>query len=279
MMMLVLPPLTLTLLPGKSVIALFFCGSNPLYLSVLCPLVARSTSSQATWLTIERTFQAQTRARCLAMKNQLQTLSKGSLSMMDYLERKRQIADSLAENLHPISDEDLIGYILGGLDSSYASFTSAFMIHCDGATVDTLAGLLLQGEARLDHELARQAATQLPMVPGPAPAHFPPPMAHKVSRNNTQPSFNSPGTSTSSSRGTDQRRCCLHCQLCNNPGHEAINCWQCTNQTDYPSRRPNPREPPRQANVANFTGLSRIIDPSWYFDIEPLIMFPLTSTN
>lgn len=44
-------------------------------------------------------FQAQTHAQRMTMRQQLQTLSKGSLSMLDYLERKRQIAYSLAENI------------------------------------------------------------------------------------------------------------------------------------------------------------------------------------
>lgn len=85
-------------------------------------LVVRATSSHMAWTAIEKAFQAQTRARRMAMKTQLQTLTKGSLSMMKYIEHKRSIADSLAENLHPISDEDLVGYILIGLDSSYSVF-------------------------------------------------------------------------------------------------------------------------------------------------------------
>lgn len=64
----------------------------------------------------------------MAMKVQLRSLSKGSLLMLDYIERKQFIADSLAENLHPLSEEDLIGYILSSLDSSYAAFTTAFMM-------------------------------------------------------------------------------------------------------------------------------------------------------
>lgn len=60
----------------------------------------------------------------MAMKVQLQNLSKGSLSMLDYIERKRCIADSLAENLHPVSWEDLISYILTWLDCSYAAFAA-----------------------------------------------------------------------------------------------------------------------------------------------------------
>ncbi|CAH9134290.1 unnamed protein product [Cuscuta epithymum] len=124
-------------------------------------LVVRATSSHMAWTAIENTFQAQTRARRMSMKVQLQTLSKGSLSMLEYLERKRSIADSLAENLHPISDEDLMGHILSGLDSSYAAFCTAFMMKFDDVSVDDLFGLLLQEEARLDQEHARQAVLSL----------------------------------------------------------------------------------------------------------------------
>lgn len=80
------------------------------------------------WTTIEKTFQAQTRARRMSMKHQLQTLTKGSLMILDYVERKRAIADSLADSPNPISTEDLISHILNGLDLSYGPFMSAFMI-------------------------------------------------------------------------------------------------------------------------------------------------------
>ncbi|CAN1810659.1 hypothetical protein LINPERHAP1_LOCUS25974, partial [Linum perenne] len=65
------------------------------------------------------------------------------------------------------------------------------------------------------------------------------------------------------------------CQLCRLPGHEAIDCWERTNQADYPSRRPPPqhratssssRQPSRQAYVAQHGDSSTVLDPSWYFD-------------
>ncbi|XP_019420746.1 PREDICTED: uncharacterized protein LOC109330937 [Lupinus angustifolius] len=120
-------------------------------------LVVRATSSHMAWTAIEKTFQAQTRACRMALKVQLQTLTKGSLSMLEYLKRKRSIADSLAENLHPISDEDLIGYILSGLDSSYGAFSTAFMMKSEDVSVDDMVGHLLQEEARLEQEHTRQA--------------------------------------------------------------------------------------------------------------------------
>lgn len=77
--------------------------------------------------------------------------------MIDYIEQKRSIADSLAENLCPVSDEDLIGYLLSGLDSSYAAFATTFMMHVATVTIDDLTGFLLQEEARIEQEHRRHS--------------------------------------------------------------------------------------------------------------------------
>ena len=103
---------TLILFYGRNVIVLSYYGLNPPYQKKALSLVVRATSSHMAWTAIEKTFQAQTRARRMAMKVQLQTLTKGSLSMLEYIERKRSIADSLAENLHPISDESISCFLI-----------------------------------------------------------------------------------------------------------------------------------------------------------------------
>lgn len=91
-------------------------------------LVTRSTSSQMAWQAIENTFQAQTQACRMQLKAQLLTLTKWSMSIMEYTKRKHSTADSLTANLHPMSDEDLIGHILTGVDSAYGLFTTTFMM-------------------------------------------------------------------------------------------------------------------------------------------------------
>lgn len=88
-----------------------------------------------------------------------------------------------------------------------------------------------------------------------------------MSRN--QPHSRSPTTSLQQNyiyRGSNTQRRRLHCQLCNKPGHESINCWHRGNQIDYPSHRPTPRDQPRQAHHASYPSLSTVMDPSWYFD-------------
>lgn len=87
-----------------------------------------STSSQIAWPTIEKIFQAQTRVSRFQLGVQLQSLTKGSMSILKYIERKCSIVDSLSENITPVSDEELISHILAGLDLSYCSFTRMFMM-------------------------------------------------------------------------------------------------------------------------------------------------------
>ncbi|XP_023748611.1 uncharacterized protein LOC111896874 [Lactuca sativa] len=115
-------------------------------------LVGRTKSSSEAWRMLETLYQAQSRACRMQLKVQLQTLAKASMTMLEYVERKRSIADSLVENLHPVHDEDLIGYILGGLDASYGAFVTAFMMKTESLTVNDLVGFLLQEEARLEQE-------------------------------------------------------------------------------------------------------------------------------
>lgn len=79
--------------------------------------------------------------------------------MIEYIEKKRSISDSLTENLRPIDDEDLISYILGGLDWSYGPFITAFMMKTKNLIVDALAGFLLHEESRLEQEHLRLDTT------------------------------------------------------------------------------------------------------------------------
>ncbi|KAI3516852.1 hypothetical protein L1887_15941 [Cichorium endivia] len=171
-------------------------------------LVGRTKSSSEAWRMLETLYQAQTRACRMQLKVQLQTLAK--------------------ENLHPVHDEDLIGYILGGLDASYGAFVTAFMMKTESLTVNDLVGFLLQEEARLEQEHLRLAAVTQPQIAA-------------LTRRPV-------------------------CQLCSKVGHEAIDCWQWGNQTDFPSRKPNPRQNPRQAHLVQQHSPSTVIDPSWYFD-------------
>lgn len=70
----------------------------------------------------------------MQLKAQLQTLSKGPMPMVEYIDRKRLIVDSLAADNYPVDSEDLTASILFGLDASYGAFNAAFMMKSECVT-------------------------------------------------------------------------------------------------------------------------------------------------
>lgn len=162
----------------------------------------------------------------MSLNVQLQYLSKGSMSMMEYIERQRSIADSLVEDLNPIFEEDLISHLLNGLDSYYGAFTTTFMMKINVISVDDLVGCLLQEEARLEQKHVWQA-----FIPPSSSAFI-----VNFSNNHPTPSYNSHDSTSHASRNSDSRRSRPVCHICRKPVHKAIDCcWQRSNQTDFPS--------------------------------------------
>nr|KAJ0184809.1 hypothetical protein LSAT_V11C900481040 [Lactuca sativa] len=196
-----------TIGPGKSVIDLCFYGSS---------LLDRALALVARGRPLKKLFKP--KLGCMMrLKAQLQTLTKGSMSMMEYIERKRSVADFLAANSHIVSDEDLIGHILTELDLSYGAFTTAFMMKTENLSIDDLVGFLLQEETRLEQEHVRLASVRQ--------------ITTALTRS----------TSSSLSRNYDPQRRCPICQLCNKQGHKTIDCWQRVNQTDFLSLAQSPK--------------------------------------
>lgn len=73
------------------------------------------------WLAFECRFVSLSRSHIIQLKTQLQTCKKGSQSIADYFQKVKYIADSLVASSYPINDDDLIIYILNGLQSEYAA--------------------------------------------------------------------------------------------------------------------------------------------------------------
>ncbi|KAL5829699.1 hypothetical protein ACOSQ3_019167 [Xanthoceras sorbifolium] len=78
-----------------------------------------------TWKSIEQLFSAQSKANVMQLKLQLQTLKKAGLSMTEYLKKKKSIMDVLAFAGHPLTNDDKLMQILGGLGYDQ-SFTPQF---------------------------------------------------------------------------------------------------------------------------------------------------------
>ncbi|GAV61819.1 LOW QUALITY PROTEIN: UBN2 domain-containing protein, partial [Cephalotus follicularis] len=82
-------------------------------------LMVGLTTSHAVWSALAAAFASPSQARVMQLRLDLHNVSKGADSMAVYLQKVKSISDALALASTPVSDEDLIIYILGGLGDEY----------------------------------------------------------------------------------------------------------------------------------------------------------------
>lgn len=124
--------------------------------------VTRATTAAEAWAILAQSFHAQSKARQMHLRRSLQTLTKGSLSILDFFEKKRSMADALAASLCEIPDDDLVAYILYELDAAYGPFRAALSMRVEPVSSDELLGLLLHEEQRLEEETQNLVLTAPP---------------------------------------------------------------------------------------------------------------------
>ncbi|KAL5753233.1 hypothetical protein ACOSQ2_023740 [Xanthoceras sorbifolium] len=109
------------------------------------------TASEA-WDSIVQLFSSQSKANIMQLKLQLQTLKKGGSTMSEYLMKKKSIMDALSFAGHPLTNDDKLMNILGGLGSEYNSFIIPITSVQHNYTLSEISSLLLTHETRLDQE-------------------------------------------------------------------------------------------------------------------------------
>ncbi|XP_048428439.1 uncharacterized protein LOC125471763 [Pyrus x bretschneideri] len=118
--------------------------------TLLCYTVG-CTSARDVWLNLEKRLAPVAKAHVLQLKARIQTLTKGRMSMEEYLEEAEDIADDLAAAGSPLDDCDFVDNVLDGLPSNYDDLATIIWARRDGVTREELqALLLLQGPRRWD---------------------------------------------------------------------------------------------------------------------------------
>ncbi|RVW78438.1 hypothetical protein CK203_051433 [Vitis vinifera] len=108
--------------------------------------------SKQVWTTLQTHFSSQSCSCISHLKRQLQTLTQSTKSCSKYLENAKNLADQLAAAGKPIDDQDLISFLLGGLQSSYTPFVTSFnfVSHDTDFTFEEFQAELLGYENLLD---------------------------------------------------------------------------------------------------------------------------------
>jgi hypothetical protein len=95
--------------------------------SVVSTIYGLETSRLA-WQALGARFAAPSTSRISLIKRKLQSLQQGSLSCQKFLDEVKTLADELTAVGKPIDDSDLIFYVLNGLNSSFHSFVTTYML-------------------------------------------------------------------------------------------------------------------------------------------------------
>ena len=80
----------------------------------------------------------------------LATASKGAASVSDYFTKMKSLADEMASAGRKLEDEELVSYILTGLDSEFDSVVTAVSTRVEPITVNELYAQLVAHEQRLE---------------------------------------------------------------------------------------------------------------------------------
>ncbi|KAI4332160.1 hypothetical protein L6164_017090 [Bauhinia variegata] len=197
--------------------------------------ITRATFAQEAWETLEKIFYSQSRAKIMQIRWTLQTSTKGALSILEYVEKKRQLADTLAAIQNPIPEDDLVNCILYGLDADYRAFHIAITTRRDPITVDELLGMLLQEEEKIEQSkslpISANVAHRNSQMTKPQQPQF---SDFRSGFKQGRRSYNSSGNSHYNSHSGNTSQAAINgsrshsnrpkdiCQICNKNGHTAL---------------------------------------------------------
>jgi hypothetical protein len=81
---------------------------------IACQLLGCSTAAAA-WTAVQSMFGAQNRAGVRHIKRQIQALKKQDMTAGEYMQKVKALADAMAAAGSPLSNDDVINYMLTGL--------------------------------------------------------------------------------------------------------------------------------------------------------------------
>ena len=125
----------------------------------LLPLTIGMEDSRSLWQSLERRFAGASRTHVHSLRSKIQTIQKGDSSMTDFLHSIKDISDKLAAAGEPLTESDLVAYILSGLPDEYESFVDSIETRNDSVTADELHGLLLSKEISLQKRKTRASSS------------------------------------------------------------------------------------------------------------------------
>lgn len=119
-----------------------------LTLEIMGQIIGYQTSHEA-WFALEKIFSASSKAQVMQLRLQFQTTKKGSLSMLDYILKLKNMVDNLVAIRESVHNRDHILQLLGGLGVEYNSIMVSLTAREDEVSLHTTHSILLTYEQHL----------------------------------------------------------------------------------------------------------------------------------
>jgi len=206
--------------------------------------VINSESCHNAWSVLETLYGSHTRDCIQQMTGELQTLSKGSYSLEDYLHRAKSLALSLRGAGKPMDDDDLIVCILRGLGSEFDPIVAALNARDMFPSLEGVISNLRDFEIKLQN--AKTTSSNVAFYTNRNRSHTKPQgssnmrdrpggyskmqfQGHNKDTYNTRPGDNSSRTKlpsfTRTGHSSGRGRGGITCFRCGGPNHKADGCF------------------------------------------------------
>ena len=112
--------------------------------------VASLDTSAKVWAAITNMFSTQSRAWVTNLRIVLTNSQKGSMTTVAYFTKMKKLADDLASAGKPLEDEELVSYLLAGLDIDYNPLVSSIVTRSETISVSDLYSQMESYDNRLE---------------------------------------------------------------------------------------------------------------------------------
>jgi hypothetical protein len=109
--------------------------------------VSSCETPREVWKLLEQTYASRSKARVVNTRMALATTQKGNMSISEYLAKMKSFAYDMASAGKPLEEEELVSYILAGLDFDYDPIVSVIVARVEPISIGELYSQLLSFEA------------------------------------------------------------------------------------------------------------------------------------
>lgn len=235
------------------------------------PLISSASTAREAWQRLFSSFASTSRSRIISLKSKLAKNPKGNRTVTEFLQEMRSLADDLALAQSPVSEEDLMVYILSQLGDDYGTIAAAIKVRETPISYSELFDKLTDFERTL-----KDSVPTIDNVPTTVNYTSRQTGNNQTNRNQSNHSQNNRNYNNNSHRGgyrgnsnwsgsnnqgNRPNRSNEFCQFCNIPGHSTRDCRKLArflrDNNITTDKNPTP--------VANVT-TSNPVSPTWLFD-------------